>query len=1042
MGKIQCIILGLFYVTNLFSQSPGFIVRPNIGSGPVTLNPDGNRYTSATSAGFTTSDITQSEIQYKIIKPLFASEPTSDLATGPNGGYSDIVKAVDGSGCYIYYDGTNLLFRLRIGGIVSGAKAYNILFDTDLKLGAAGANADPNYVPATNNGNGNAGFEWEVALETGSSGRVAVYNVDGVINPTASTTYSLNTNHIVSVALSRESGDADYFYDFFVPASALGLTPTSPFRIVVTTNTNPGSAFQGTRSDIYGIDDSQFTNTTDAWQYVASNTPSFTLNDVSVSGTGPGNPCTAAPTLSSGISSGSNVTVGGTWTKLVGSSVTTATITVYKNGVSQGTTTCNSGGNWSFIVSSIATGDVFTAAAQASGESMCSLSNSVVATSCSPANISSISSMTISCASARGMEGTKLANARIKIYTITAGGNLTLFATDNSSASPSGFFITYSGTNSPTGTSWEYNGANNGGQQGACSGGNADMPNATFVFSVTEASKCESGLLFITPVSPDINCISGTQTAIPTIAQTVIYPTTTVISGTAAASSTVRMLVNDFIVATTTATAGGNYSFNYSGGFQIGDVVTVRAQASGQCISAAASRTVTCFTSLPAITTDAQGSLTAGAVTVSGTSSEPNGTIIRVILSPSTQIGTATVSNGTWSASVSPALVSGSSYFATAQNGTCAVSANSANAVARTATTICPAITGSYTEGASPVTGTLPSSFTGTVYLYQDGSLIGSTTVSAATTWSITISASNPLYAGGVLTVGAQATGGTVNRSCASTVTVGCAVPSTPAISPSSTTINVGQAVTYTVSSTQSGILYSITDAATGATNYASSNFGNGSSVQFTTSAFSSPGIYSLKVNAISLSGSNCISAASMSVTVNGVLPLNWLGFELRALAGNIQLEWITANEKNVRDFVVEHSNDGQQWIAIGQVLAKNTGSSKEYYQFLHNSPQSGINYYRIQQRDEDGQFSYSVIRKINISGSARSLMVYPNPASGNLIQVQLEQSGVIEIYDAQGKRMLRKQLFAGIQTIDIHTFSKGVYLLRTAGEQILFIRQ
>jgi hypothetical protein len=73
-------------------------------------------------------------------------EPTGDLATGPAGGFTDIVKTVDNSGFYIYYDGVNLLFRLRIGGIISGSKGYSIMLDTDGKIGNSGPYAYPKLV--------------------------------------------------------------------------------------------------------------------------------------------------------------------------------------------------------------------------------------------------------------------------------------------------------------------------------------------------------------------------------------------------------------------------------------------------------------------------------------------------------------------------------------------------------------------------------------------------------------------------------------------------------------------------------------------------------------------------------------------------------------------------------------------------------------------------------------------------------------------------------------------------------------------------------
>lgn len=346
--RLFLILLVNFLYFSLKAQQPGYILRPSGGPGSVVLNPNGDSYTSATTAGFTTSDITQSEIAYVKIPPL-QTEPTGDLATGPNGGYSDIIGVVDGSGCYIFYNSASgyVQFRFRIGGIVNGAKAYNVLIDTDLKMGASGVSADPNYIGAANAGNGNPGFEIEIAFVTGSSSAVKIFNVDGKASGSGSlplevNSYDASTNSLVSVALSRESSDADYFYDFFVPysaLSALGLSNSTSFRIVTTTNTNPGSAFQGTRSDIMGINDANYSNTTYAWEYVAKNTPSVTLDAVATGGSGfSSGACTAAPTVSTDLSYGASVTIRGSWTKLPESSVTTATITVYKNGSSIGTT--------------------------------------------------------------------------------------------------------------------------------------------------------------------------------------------------------------------------------------------------------------------------------------------------------------------------------------------------------------------------------------------------------------------------------------------------------------------------------------------------------------------------------------------------------------------------------------------------------------------------------------------------------------------------------------------------------------------------------
>jgi hypothetical protein len=245
-------LLALLIPCVALTQTPGYIVKPAGGSGITPLNPNGDGYISISTAGFTSNDVTQSEIQYKLIPPA-VKEPTSDIQRGPNALFTDLVQYVDGSGFYVFNDGTNLLFRLRLGSIVSGSKGYSILIDTDQKFGNSGTTADPNYVASTSMNNGNPGFELEVTLETNF--RVAIYNVDGTNSPTLVTSYPVTTNSQTGVALSMDSGTPDYFYDFYVPLSALGITASSPVRFAATTVMAPQSAIGGPKSDVFGVDD-------------------------------------------------------------------------------------------------------------------------------------------------------------------------------------------------------------------------------------------------------------------------------------------------------------------------------------------------------------------------------------------------------------------------------------------------------------------------------------------------------------------------------------------------------------------------------------------------------------------------------------------------------------------------------------------------------------------------------------------------------------------------------------------------------------------
>src|SRR5881394_2737276 len=92
-------ILYLLFTTNQsFSQLPGFINRQatSVG-GRAILDPNGDGYTSASTAGFGNNDVVNSELLYTGLK-AYPVEPFGDLARGPNHNFSDFVPDTAGSG--------------------------------------------------------------------------------------------------------------------------------------------------------------------------------------------------------------------------------------------------------------------------------------------------------------------------------------------------------------------------------------------------------------------------------------------------------------------------------------------------------------------------------------------------------------------------------------------------------------------------------------------------------------------------------------------------------------------------------------------------------------------------------------------------------------------------------------------------------------------------------------------------------------------------------------------------------------------------------
>ena len=638
---ISCILCTLSSVL-VNAQSPGLIVRPAGGPYSSVLNPNQNGYTSAAISGFINNDVAESEIGYKIVPPA-VTEPTGDLATGPSGGFTDIVKTVDNSGFYVYSNGVNLYFRLRIGSIISGSKGYSVLIDTDGRMGNSGAYADPDYIAPTNTTNGNPGFEYEVVYQTNF--QVAVYNVAGSSNPGTPAVYALNTHSQISVALSTDGNNPDYFYDWYVPLTAIG-NPSS-IRMAATTVTSPNSALQGSRSDIYGINDAG-TTAAGAWTDVVNAQPPIVITGTGITTVGP--VCTAPPTLNSPVTTGSDVSVSGTWSTMDASKPSSATITLYKDGGIVSTTSVTSGGTWTIIVPSVAAGNVFYAKAVANGESECLQSGNITA-GCAVIPAAPV----ITCASTKGFSGTIPLGTTVQIYQITTANNAV-------TATPLTTGLVY--VNNAANRTFSYYGTNT--QTGnACSGSSGIVPANTTLMFVTNSGSCSS--------TPVIGCVTGnngtsTLAALATnnLAFTMpVYPYQNTVGGTGTitAGQVLRLFINDVYITAYTA-ASNTTTFSFPGlTLKTGDVLKVYVQAASGCMTVSASAAVVCYNQPPLISTDANGSLIAGATSVSGTAAANAGITLNKTNAPAgSWTGTAN-SSGIWSIPV-PALAAGSTYTA------------------------------------------------------------------------------------------------------------------------------------------------------------------------------------------------------------------------------------------------------------------------------------------------------------------------------------------------------------------------------------------
>jgi hypothetical protein len=173
------------------------------------------------------------------------------------------------------------------------------------------------------------------------------------------------------------------------------------------------------------------------------------------------------------------------------------------------------------------------------------------------------------------------------------------------------------------------------------------------------------------------------------------------------------------------------------------------------------------------------------------------------------------------------------------------------------------------------------------------------------------------------------------------------------------------------------------------------------------------------------------ITLASNAAT----LPVTWLNFTATPQGKDILLNWSTATEINTLDFLVQHSADGKVYTNLAAQAAAGNSSAIKKYHYVHTSPVLGYNYYRLHQRDFNGESSYSAIRfvKLNIALNTNDIRVVGNPFQNNELALVTPVEQEIALYDMVGKLCLQQHLEAGTHTLDVSFLPKGMYLLQTA---------
>jgi hypothetical protein len=176
----------------------------------------------------------------------------------------------------------------------------------------------------------------------------------------------------------------------------------------------------------------------------------------------------------------------------------------------------------------------------------------------------------------------------------------------------------------------------------------------------------------------------------------------------------------------------------------------------------------------------------------------------------------------------------------------------------------------------------------------------------------------------------------------------------------------------------------------------------------------------------------NTINSCSPSLLAVTLMSFNAQTGDLGAVTN---LTWQTASESNSDYFLIERSSDGVHFETLGKQMAAGWSNHLIDYAFTDESPMIGINYYRLQELDQDGLGSFSTIKSLIFVGKGNVLGVFPNPFSNNLtlrLEQDMQDSALEwQLWDATGKKVMILEISTQSTHLDMSHLPSGIYLHR-----------
>ncbi len=182
------------------------------------------------------------------------------------------------------------------------------------------------------------------------------------------------------------------------------------------------------------------------------------------------------------------------------------------------------------------------------------------------------------------------------------------------------------------------------------------------------------------------------------------------------------------------------------------------------------------------------------------------------------------------------------------------------------------------------------------------------------------------------------------------------------------------------------------------------------------------------------------LSAVEITALASFALPIKLSSFNVVLKQNKALITWQTSQEQNSKDFIIQRSMDGVNFTNIKTILAAGNASIPTNYSYQDDISALANKkfYYRLQQNDKDGKFTYSDILIIKTDNAKQELIIFSNPIKEEIKwQASFFKKGnaLVTLINANGKSAVQKIIAVedGIQTNTIlipSSLAKGIYVL------------